>query len=106
MSAQYRAVVAKRLCADLSQSEILTEAVASYAPFLANALHAPDGGLAAVPMGYISAPVLYEVYPEAWQTANLGLLPTTAQELLDACIAFSPAGRSALGRLALFSHQF
>lgn len=89
MSAQYRAVVAKGYALDLSQSEILTEAVASYAPFLANALHAPDGGLAAVPMGYISAPVLYEVYPEAWQTANLGLLPTTAQELLDACIAFS-----------------
>lgn len=89
MSAQYRAVVAKGYALDLSQSEILTEAVASYAPFLANALHAPDGGLAAVPMGYISAPVLYEVYSEAWQTANLGLLPTTAQELLDACIAFS-----------------
>lgn len=66
----------------------------------------PTVGWPPFPMGYISAPVLYEVYPEAWQTANLGLLPTTAQELLDACIAFSQREGSALGRLALFSHQF
>lgn len=40
-------------------------------------------------MGDINAPLLYEVYLEAWRAANLGPLPATAQELLDVCIAFS-----------------
>ena len=88
-SPQYRAVISKGYAMDLSQSEILTEAAASYAPFLSDALRAPDGALAAMPTGDISAPVLFEVYLEAWQAADLGPLPTTAQELLDACIAFS-----------------
>lgn len=88
-SPQYRAVISKGYAMDLSQSEILTEAAASYAPFLSDALRTPDGALAAMPTGDISAPVLFEVYLEAWQAANLGPLPTTAQELLDACIAFS-----------------
>lgn len=88
-SPQYRAVISKGYAMDLSQSEILTEAAASYAPFLSDALRTPDGALAAMPTGDISAPVLFEVYLEAWQTADLGPLPTTAQELLDACIAFS-----------------
>ena len=88
-SPQYRAVISKGYAMDLSQSEILTETAASYAPFLSDALRTPDGALAAMPTGDISAPVLFEVYLEAWQAANLGPLPTTAQELLDACIAFS-----------------
>lgn len=88
-SPQYRAVISKGYAMDLSQSEILTEAAASYAPFLSDALRTPDGALAAMPTGDISAPVLFEVYLEAWQAADLGPLPTTAQELLDACIAFS-----------------
>lgn len=88
-SPQYRAVISKSYALDLSQSEILTEAAASYAPFLSEALYTPDGALAAVPMGDINAPLLYEVYLEAWRAANLGPLPATAQELLDVCIAFS-----------------
>lgn len=88
-SPQYRAVISKGYALNLSQSEILTEAAASYAPFLSDALRTPDGVLAAMPTGDISAPVLFEVYLEAWQAADLGPLPTTAQELLDACIAFS-----------------
>ena len=88
-SPQYRAVISRSYAMDLSQSEILTEAAASYAPFLSDALRTPDGVLAAMPTGDISAPVLFEVYLEAWQAANLGPLPTTAQELLVACIAFS-----------------
>ena len=44
----------------LSQNEILMEAAASYAP-LAEALYTPDGVLAAIPMGDINAPLLYEV---------------------------------------------
>ncbi len=88
-SPQYRAVISKSYALDLSQSETLTEAAASYAPFLSEALYTPDGALAAVPMGDINAPLLYEVYLEAWRAANLGPLPATAQELLDVCIAFS-----------------
>lgn len=88
-SPQYRAVISKSYALDLSQSETLTEAAASYAPFLSEALYTPDGALAAVPMGDINAPLLYEVYLEAWRVANLGPLPATAQELLDVCIAFS-----------------
>ena len=88
-SPQYRAVISKSYALDLSQSETLTEAAASYAPFLSEALYTPDGALAALPMGDINAPLLYEVYLEAWRAANLGPLPATAQELLDVCIAFS-----------------
>lgn len=88
-SPQYRAVISKGYAMDLSQSEILMEAASSYAPFLSDALHTPDGALTAIPTGAIDAPVLFEVYLDAWQAANLGPLPTTAQELLDACIAFS-----------------
>ena len=88
-SPQYRAVISKSYALDLSQSEILTEAAASYAPFLSEALYTPDGSLAAIPMGDINAPLLYEVYLEAWQAADLGPLPATAKELLDVCIAFS-----------------
>lgn len=78
-SPQYRAVISKSYALDLSQSETLTEAAASYAPFLSEALYTPDGALAALPMGDINAPLLYEVYLEAWRVANLGPLPATAQ---------------------------
>lgn len=88
-SPQYHAVISKGYALDLSQNEILTEAAASYAPFLAEALYSPDGALAAIPMDDLNAPVLYEAYLNAWQAANLGPLPTTVKELLDACIAFS-----------------
>lgn len=88
-SPQYRAVISKCYALDLSQSEILTEAAASYALFLSEALYTPNGSLAAIPMGDINAPLLYEVYLDAWQAADLGPLPATAKELLDVCIAFS-----------------
>ena len=42
-SPQYRAVISKGYAMDLSQSEILMEAASSYAPFLSDALHTPDG---------------------------------------------------------------
>ena len=73
---------------DLSVSTILRDAAGSYYPFLSDALHAPDGTLAAMPLGALWCPVLYEFYPDAWREAGLEV-PTTAAGLLDACIAFS-----------------
>ncbi len=60
-SLQYRALISKGYALALSQNEILTESAASYAPFLAEALYTPEGALAAIPIGDINAPLLYEV---------------------------------------------
>lgn len=87
-SPMYHAVISKGYALDLSGSALLTDAAASYYPFLSEVLHAPDGALAAMPMGGLWSPVLYEYYPDAWREAELEV-PATAAELLDACIAFS-----------------
>lgn len=87
-SPMYRAVISKGYALDLSVSTILRDAAGSYYPFLSDALHAPDGTLAAMPLGALWCPVLYEYYPDAWREAGLEV-PTTAAGLLDACIAFS-----------------
>ena len=62
------------------------EAASSYAPFLSDALHTPDGALTAIPTGDIDAPVLFEVYLDAWQAANLGPLPTTCLLYTSRCV--------------------
>lgn len=101
-SPQYRAVISKSYALDLSQSETLTEAAASYAPFLSEALYTPDGALAAVPMGDINAPLLYEVYLEAWRAAE-PRSPACHRAGAAGCLhRLFPAGGSALGWLALF----
>lgn len=87
-SPMYHAVISKGYALDLSGSALLTDAAASYYPFLSEVLHAPDGALAAMPMGGLWSPVLYEYYPDAWREAELEV-PATAAGLLDACIAFS-----------------
>lgn len=88
-SPEYYAVISKGYGMDLSHSKIIMGEVASFYPFLAEALFAPDGALVAVPVGNIWSPILYEYYTDAWQRAEMGEIPTTAGELLDICMAFS-----------------
>ena len=88
-SKAYQAIISKGYAYSLSQSNILLEKTENLYEFIKEAIFSPEGDLLALPVRNISAPLLYTYNATAWKEANIGPVPTTIDELLDACSAFA-----------------